>query len=120
MPGEIRVSLQFNVSKGGYSDNFTLFDGIYDQAGIGGGNPGTITVGTTESSLTFTQLTTAGWVIMKNLDPTNYIQWGFATNVYGGRIRPLGFVIFQAEPGLTLFLKANTAACKLQVKCYEN
>lgn len=119
MAGEIRINLQFNVDKGEFSDSFSVLNKAFDQAAIGGGTPGYVTIGTTEESVQFTELGTEGWIILKNLDTTNYVQWGFATTVYGGRIAPASFAIFQAEPNLTLYLKANTAACKMQIKGYE-
>lgn len=119
MAGEIRVNLQFNVDKGEFRDEFTVLNKTYDQAVIGGGVPGSVTIGTTEETLAFAEIGTEGWLAFKNLDTTNYVRWGFSTGVYGGRIGPGGFAIFQAEPNLTLYLIANTAACKLQVKCFE-
>lgn len=79
------------------------------------------TIGTTEESITFTDIGTNGFVMLENLDTTNYVQWGFATGVYGGRMKatePAG--PFRLEPGATLYLKANTAACKVRVTHYED
>lgn len=119
MANEIRVNLQFDVNKGNFSDSFQVPSRLYTQTGTGGGNPGTVSVGTTEESVTFGELGTEGWLCMKNLDPTNYVQWGFATTVYGGRISPGGFAVFEMEPSLTIYLKANTAACLVQIKGFE-
>lgn len=119
MANEIRVNLQFDVNKGSFTDSFPIPSRLYTQTGEGGGNPGTISVGTSEETLSFSELGTEGWLCFKNLDPTNYVQWGFATTAYGGRISPGGFGIFELEPSTTLYLKANAAACKMQIKCFE-
>lgn len=92
----------------------------FNQAAVGGPTPGYITVGTTEESTAFPELTTEGWLFMKNLDATNYVQWGFATTVYGGRLEPGEVALFRMEPSVTLYLKANTAACKVLVMGCED
>ncbi len=46
-----------------------------------------VSIGTTEESVTFAELTTPGICYLKNLDGTNYVQWGVATTVYSGRLK---------------------------------
>ena len=119
MANEIRVNLQFDVNKGSFTDSFPVPSKLFTQTGTGGGGPGKFTAGTSESTLAFSELGTEGWLCMKNLDPTNYVQWGFATADYGGRISPGGFAIFEMEPSITLYIKANVAACEMQIKGFE-
>ena len=82
----------------------------------------TQSVGTTEETAgpAFGDIGTEGLCVIYNLDPTNYVQVGFATTVYGMRLRggsaPAMFFI---EPGATLYLKANTAACNVRIIVYE-
>lgn len=79
------------------------------------------TIGTTEETITFTDISTNGFVILENMDTTNYVEWGFATGVYGGRMKatePAG--PFRLNTGATLYLKANTAACRVRICHYEN
>ena len=79
------------------------------------------TIGTSEESITFTDIATNGWCVMVNDDATNYVQWGFATGVYGGRMRAVETAgPFRLEPGATLYLKANTANCKVRIAHYED
>lgn len=73
------------------------------------------TVGTSEGTVTFTDITTNGWVLIENLDATNYVQWGVATTVYSGRVSFGMPALFQLEPGKTLYVKANTAACRCRI-----
>ena len=108
------------------SDGATLLDHnpgakTYTPTALGGPTPGYKTIGTSEESEAFGELTTEGWIVMQNLDATNYVQWGFSTGVYGGRMEA-GETAgpFRVEPGLTLYLKANTAACKVLVQALED
>jgi hypothetical protein len=121
MANEIQITSGISVRK----DNLVFNQGpetlVVDMTGSGGPTPGYMTIGTTEESTAFPELTTDGWLYMKNLDATNYIQWGFATGVYGGRIKAGESAgPFRMEPGLTLYLKANTAACKALIYGFED
>jgi hypothetical protein len=120
MAGEIVVQASLRVSNGNSSFAFAPSALSVDQAAIGGPTPGFWVVGTTEESNNFPELTTEGWLIMQNQDATNYVQWGFATGVYGGRLKAGEIALFRCEPGLTLYMKANTAACKVVVYCLES
>lgn len=78
------------------------------------------TIGTSEESITFTDIATNGWVYLHNQDTSNYVQWGFSTGVYGGRMAAgQSAGPFFLEPGATLYLKANTAACRVRIAHYE-
>lgn len=119
MANEISVNVKVGLTKGDLSRRLSCSKTI-DQSGAGVYH-NTVSIGTTEESIaTFGDVATEGLIYLRNLDATNYVQWGFSTTVYGGRIAP-GMVAgpFQAEPGLTLFLKANTAACLVEVFCAE-
>ena len=79
-------------------------------------------VGTTEETAgpAFGDIGTEGWCCIYNLDTTNYVQVGFATTVYGMRLYGGGAPAdFFLEPGATLYLKANTAACNVRIIVYE-
>jgi hypothetical protein len=122
MANEISVSGRLKVVN---ASGVPYFDRVistkqFTQAAIGGPTPGYLSIGTTEESTAFTELTTEGWLIMENLDTTNYVEWGFSTGVYGGRLEAGEFAIFRTNPALTLYLKANTAACKVLVNCLED
>jgi len=121
MANEITVTSGIRVLNGSMDFSQPAKSTSYNQAAIGGPTPGAIVVGTSEESTAFPELTTEGWLWMQNLDPTNYVQWGFSTGVYGGRLKA-GETAgpFRMEPALTLYLKANTAACKVLVYGFED
>lgn len=120
MANEITVNAGISVSNGNSTFTHPSKSKSIDQAAIGGPSPGAISVGTTEESTAFPELTTEGWLFLQNNDATNYVQWGFATGVYGGRLKAGEFALFRMEPALTLYLKANTAACNVLVYGFEN
>lgn len=122
MANEITVSARLKVVNASLVTYFerAINNKQFTQAAIGGPTPGYQTIGTSEESNTFSELTTEGWLLMENMDATNYVQWGFSTGVYGGRMEAGEFALFRCEPALTLYLKANTAACKVAIYCLED
>lgn len=120
MADEITVNTTFNLLKG--YNRFTWTPGALSvtQTGAGGPTPGYVTIGTTEESIAFSELSTLGWVVIQNLDSTNYVRWGFSAGAYGGRLRAGEYAVFRLNPGTTLYLIANTAACKVLVNAFED
>jgi hypothetical protein len=95
------------------------------QTSDGGGNPGIIDVTTSEFTLSFGSIS-PGAIMLINLDPTNYVEWGVATGVYPFRLHPnTGAAASKYAPHFvqrqsgTLYLKANTATCKVLVLGYD-
>tara|TARA_R110000868_G_C10385497_1_gene719778 strand:+ start:31 stop:402 length:372 start_codon:yes stop_codon:yes gene_type:complete len=92
----------------------------YSQTGVGQFDVKP-SIGTAEETITFTDIATNGWCEMTNMDATNYVEWGFSTGVYGGRMRAYESAgPFRVNAGATLYLKANTAACRVRVVMYED
>ncbi len=120
MANEITVTSGIAVRKSNLVFEQASVSKQYDMTGSGGPTPGFLTIGTSEESTAFPELSTLGWLFMQNLDATNYIEWGFSTGVYGGKLEPGEMAQFRLKPGATLFLKANTAACKCQVYAFED
>lgn len=120
MAGEITINANLVVRNG--SNVFTWTPGalVVDQTASGGPTPGFVTVGTSEESVAFGELSTQGYLVIHNLDTTNYIRWGFSTGVYGGRLKAGEYAILRLNPGSTLYLIANTAACKVHVYGLES
>jgi len=121
MANEIKITAGISVRKSNLVFEHIATTALSNMTGTGGPTPGFFIVGLVEESTVFPELTTEGWLFMRNLDATNYVQWGFSTTVYGGRIRA-GETAgpFRMEPGLTLFLKANTAACNVLIYGFED
>ncbi len=121
MANEITVTCKIAVVNGNHESKITPTSHQFDQAAQGAWDS-IQNIGTSEESITsFGDVTTEGWCYLRNMDATNYVQWGFATGVYGGRMEagePAG--PFRMEPATSLFLKANTAACDVRVVVYED
>jgi hypothetical protein len=95
------------------------------QTSDGGGNPGLLDVTTSEVTLSFGSVA-PGAIMLINMDPTNYVEWGVATGVYPFRLHPnTGAVTSKWAPHFvqrqsgTIYLKANTATCKVLILGYD-
>jgi hypothetical protein len=120
MANEITLNVSMRVLNGAMLEQIQPGTISIDQAAVGGPSPGYVTIGTSEESVTLSELSTLGYCFIQNLGPTNYVEWGFATTVYGGRLKAGEIAVFRFNPGAALFMKANTAACKVIVKAFEN
>lgn len=119
MANEITVQASIQVVNGNLRDSFSVGSKTYDQAAVGGPTPGFVTIGTTEEEVALAELSSKGWVMMQNLDATNYVEWGGSTGVYCGRMRAGETAGPFRLNNTSLFLRANTAACKVLIKAYE-
>lgn len=91
----------------------------YDQSGVGVDDR-KHSIGTSEETITFTDIATNGWCFMHNLDTTNFVDWGYSTGVYGGSMTAGDTAgPFRLKAGATLYLKADAAACRVRIVHYE-
>lgn len=122
MAGEIRAQLSLRVTKGNFDDSIAVSISA-DQAGVGGGNPGIVDIGTTDEPITAGDLaSTKGHAVFRNLDDTNYVDIGPESNgviVPTMRLKPGEFGYLPLVPDVTLRARANTAACRVMVKIYD-
>lgn len=118
MANEIRITTSFQVVNGLLNDRLDVAY-VGDQATLGGPTPGYVTIGTSEEEIAFGELGTKGFVTMQNLDSTNYVEWGFSTTVYGGRMKAGDPPVVLRLNNTSVFLKANTGACKCLIKGYN-
>ena len=120
MANEIQITSSIKVENGNLLDSFSTGTQNIDQSAVGGPTPGYVTIGTSEEEVAFGELTTPGYCVIKNLDGTNFVEWGFSTTVYGGKLLAGETAGPFRLNGLSLFLKADTAACKVLIKAYES
>ena len=92
----------------------------------GNANSGTLfEVGTSEESFAFHADVTGGegpgYCYVKNHDDTNFVEIGTATGVYWARLDAGDemLVPLNASGADTLYLKADTAACEVEIYCQE-
>lgn len=120
MANEITVTNTLAITNGNLTYSQGSTSSTFDQSTVGGPTPGMLSIGTSEESEAFSELSTVGWVRLLNLDTVNYVEWGFATAVYGGRLEAGESALFRLNPSTTLYLKANTAACKVLIDAFED
>lgn len=77
-------------------------------------------IGTSAESLVFGDSATLGYVFIKNLDATNYVQLGLDSGVTQifAKLRPNEFCLVPTNQN-SLWAKANTAACDVMVCAAE-
>ena len=103
--GTMHLTLQ--IAAGGPSNSETLqamqltFNslGAHEQAAK-------TTINTTEETITIDAEITAsdvGFVWLRNIDPTNPVQFGFATTVYPFKFKPGDAAFFRSDPDATSF-----------------
>lgn len=119
MANELKILLSARLAKG--YNKWTFEPGLLQITQTGSLVYDAVhSIATSEENISsFGDVGTEGVILLQNLDSTNYCQVGFATTVYGMRIRATRYAMFDAEPNLTLYLKANTAAVNMRVMCIE-
>lgn len=122
MANEIQTTLNVAVVNGNFRQTFAPGTIQITQAAQGAHSP-IVSVGTSEEDLTTGDVGTLGVLCLRNLDTTNYVQWGPKSGgamVAIGRIKAGEVAFLRLEPGITIRWIANTAACKVQVMLLEN
>jgi len=78
-------------------------------------------IGTTAEQLVIGDCATLGYLFVKNIDPTNYVQLGLdsavSTQIFT-KLKPNEFCLIPCNTS-TLYAKANTAACDVVVAAAE-
>lgn len=125
MAGEIVVTSAIEVRK----DEFlfpvhTNERKTFNQANIGGGGPGAISIPVAGANIDLSKFGTVGWCKFINTDPDNFVEWGAEVAAVFhpiGRMEPLEPAgPFRLSPGKTLHLKADTAACEVHIIIFED
>jgi hypothetical protein len=113
MANEISFSYQLLITNGSYSSS-NVANNSYTQNAIGASG-GVQTVTTSLTHLDLGSVTTLGYTLLKNLDPTNYVDVGIDSAGFVGmaRLKAGEVGIFRWLPGVTPSLKANTATCSV-------
>lgn len=120
MANEISVITGISVVNGNSITTVNAQQFQASQAAVGGPVPGSQTIGTSEETISLAELTSKGWVFLKNNGPTNYLEWGFTTAVYGGRLLVGESAVLRLNPAqASLFLKANVAEVNATIFAFE-
>src|SRR5947207_780380 len=79
---------------------------------------GVQSIGTTEESLQKGDVGTIGWLAIRNMDATNYVEFGSTTGVYSITLLP-GEAVCTRWNHTGVFSKANTAAVEVEYLAIE-
>jgi hypothetical protein len=120
MANEISIAVDLRVSNAPYTLTQTKRLQV-DQTAIGEGGSVQV-VGTTEEALDFGDVSTLGWLYLENLDDTNFVEYGPDSTgmVAFGKLEAGECAILRLKPGITVKAKADTAECKVLVRCLED
>lgn len=138
MANEAQVRATLQVITGNHNHQTHGGEFNVNMATPVGPTPGAVLINTTGEDINFTELTTPGWVWMKNLDSANYVEWGLHDgSVFHpvGILRPGKCALFEFSPNLgeehtiagtgttgtvnVLHLRANTATCQILINAWE-
>lgn len=114
MANEITAKASVQVTNGKFAINFDSGAVRIDQTTASGGNPGVVSVGTAEETISFGDVS-PGLVWMRNLDTTNFVTWGNTTGNLAQKLAAGGTpTLIEINSG-SIILKADTAACLVQI-----
>ena len=124
MANELTLSVAANYLKSGTAVDTSDMDLIGQTFTVSGTNfvKGTQTIGTTAEVLAKGDITTPGYLVIKNTDPTNYIEIdnaSFTIDAGTIRIKPGEFQTFRVR-GTNIYACAKTAACVVKYLLLED
>lgn len=129
MADEFTCTINLRLQNGVYKDSYNPGQIQFDQAALGKSDQ-VLSIGTSEEDITLGDISTEGLCILQNMDTTNYVSWGKKDG--SGNMQAIGRLkqapsatepgvpaFFTLEPGATLRMQANTAACQVRVLVFE-
>ncbi len=118
MANELNIGVTLSFRKGGAivdrveSGSFTVTGDSF--------NHDVQSIGTSEEQLAQgVDLGDPGFVFVKNLDATNYVEFGSTTGVYDLKLKAGEFHLYRHNSA-TIYAKANTASCLVEYIIIEN
>lgn len=121
MTGTIVSSLTCAIENGNFKDDPNVETVSIVQSALGGGNPGTVTITTSEGDITI-GLTAPGFIIIENMDDTHYFEYGPKSGgamVVFAKCLPGAFHVLYLAASVTIRAKANTASVQARIRSYE-
>lgn len=115
MASELQYSVNFKCQNGSYLENFNKVTQTANQNALGA-SAGIATVTTTASTINVGSVTTLGYLLLQNLDATNYLTFGVLSGSYipVGKLKPGEVAMLRLQPGITFQWQANTASVECQ------
>lgn len=121
MANEITFRFSVDVASGGLNDRFQVQRQQIDQ-GEARKSDRVLAIGTTEETISFTDITTEGVLIIHNLDATNFVTVGpdATGQVDFLKIKPGEAWPMRVAPGTTIKATADTASCDVRFILYAD
>lgn len=121
MAGQFSNNLSLSITNGNYTDSYRLaYSVTQNNFGV---NAEIVSVPTSATTYSFSNLTTYGITLIQNLDATNYVEYGISvSSVFQpfGKIKAGETHLLRLFPGITFQMLANTAAVNIFVSCWQD
>jgi hypothetical protein len=121
MANEISLNVSLTLTNGYQKESISPGQILITQAAIGRAG-GIFSIGTSEEDLTLPDISTLGYAYFRNLDTTNFVDFGPKSGgsmVAFCRLKAGEVGCLRLTPGITIRCKADTAAVKLDVRVLE-
>lgn len=112
MSAELLLQASIAFAKAGARIDTTFAGAYFDVAGTAG-IQNVAAIGTSDEVLPLGDISTIGWVYLKNLDATNYVTVGSDGILYPLKLKPGEFFLGRWNAA-AIHVKANTAPCNLE------
>lgn len=112
MSAELLLAASLKFNKGGALFEANFPSTYFDVSGTVG-NKQVQAIGTSDETLPLGDVSTIGFVMLKNLDPTNFITVGSDGTLYPIKLKP-GEPCLVRWNAAAIHAKANTATCNLE------
>ena len=121
MADEIKLTIKGKVTNGEYKTDWSFSQFSVDQAASGAAS-GVQSVGTSAENIAGGDVSTPGYLFLKNIDGTNYVDVGVDNTgfVAMAKLKAGEQACFRVAGSTTIQLKANTATCKVQYLLLED
>lgn len=122
MANEQAFNVTATLTNGSLKDLFNPGQILRTQ-GLAGAMTRTIAVTTADTAYTFSDITTLGYMMLLNMDATNYVAHGPTSGgaiINYGKLKPGDFAIFRAYPGISFRMQADTATCNVLCKVWND
>lgn len=122
MANEITLKFSLQAENGFLKQSVNIGQLQVDQAAAGMAG-GAQEIGTSEEVVDFGDVSTEGLLFLRNLDDTNFVEFGpedTGSMVAVGRLEAGEFGFFRLKPAVVLRAQADTASCLLQVLLLED
>jgi hypothetical protein len=118
MANEISATIGLSCTNGNLSFN-KQYSIRADQTTAGAGNPGTISVSTTEATVSFGSISAPRWTLFRNVG-TNPVNLGAGTALVSfAQLKAGEAMVVPLVPSITLRVQTTTGTTRLQVEALE-